>query len=214
MKVAIAGRDEVRAKAAATELGDGAISVTADVADPEQVTRAIAEVEKALGPIDILVNNAGLTRDGLLVRMSDADWDIVLDANLKGAFNTMKAVTRGMMKRRDGRIINITSVVGITGNAGQANYAASKAGIIGLTRAIAQEVASRNITVNAVAPGFIETAMTEAISLEAREKLASRIPMGRLGQPSDVAGLVRFLASDDASYITGQVINVNGGMYM
>lgn len=213
-KVAIAGRDATRAKATAAELGAGTLPVTADVADPEQVTRAIAEIEKGLGPIDVLVNNAGLTRDGLLVRMSDADWDTVLDANLKGAFNTMKAVTRGMMKRRDGRIINITSVVGITGNAGQANYAASKAGLIGLTQSVARELASRNIRVNAVAPGFIDTDMTRELSEDQRQTLLGQIPLGRLGSGDDVAHAVLFLASDQASYITGQVLVVDGGMVM
>ena len=213
-RVAIVGRDKARAEAAAGELGDRAIAVAADVADATQVGIAVAETEKALGPIDILVNNAGLTRDGLLVRMSDADWDLVLDANLKGAFNTMKAVTRGMMKRRDGRVINITSVVGITGNAGQANYAASKAGLIGLTQSVARELASRNIRVNAVAPGFVDTDMTRELSEEQKKKLLEQIPLARLGTADDVAHAVLFLASDQASYITGQVLVVDGGMVM
>ena len=213
-RVAIVGRDKARAEAAAGELGSGAIAVAADVADAAQVGSAVTEAEKSLGPIDILVNNAGLTRDGLLVRMSDADWDLVLDANLKGAFNTMKAVTRGMMKRRDGRVINITSVVGITGNAGQANYAASKAGLIGLTQSVARELASRNIRVNAVAPGFVDTDMTRELSEEQKKKLLEQIPLARLGSPDDVAHAVLFLASDQASYITGQVLVVDGGMVM
>jgi 3-oxoacyl-[acyl-carrier protein] reductase len=213
-KVAIVARDQTRSQAAAAELGDRAFAVAADVGKSEQVTKAVADVEKALGPIDILVNNAGVTRDGLLMRMSDADWDQVLDANLKGAFNTMKVVTRGMMKRRDGRVINITSVVGITGNAGQANYAASKAGLIGLTQSVARELASRNVRVNAVAPGFIDTDMTRELSEEQRKKLLEQIPLARLGSGDDVAHAVLFLASDQASYITGQVLVVDGGMVM
>jgi 3-oxoacyl-[acyl-carrier protein] reductase len=213
-KVAIVARDEARAKAAAGELGERAFAVGADVANAEQVAKAVAETERALGPIDVLVNNAGVTRDGLLVRMSDADWDTVLDANLKGAFNTMKAVTRGMMKRRDGRVINIASVVGITGNAGQANYSASKAGLIGLTQSVARELASRNIRVNAVAPGFIDTDMTRELTDDQRKKLLEQIPLARLGTGEDVAHAVLFLASDQASYITGQVLVVDGGMVM
>ncbi len=211
-KVAIVARDEARAKGVAAELGAGVIAVAADVADPAQVTAAVEQVEKGLGPVDILVNNAGVTRDGLLVRMSDQDWDTVLDANLKGAFNMMKAVTRGMMKRRDGRIINISSVVGITGNPGQANYSASKAGLIGLTQSVARELASRNIRVNAVAPGFIDTDMTRELNDEQRKKLLEQIPLARLGSGDDVANAVVFLASDQASYITGQVLVVDGGM--
>jgi len=203
--------EEIRAKA----LPDvQALPLELDVSSEPSIKAAFQKANEHFGRIDILVNNAGITRDGLLLRMKRQDWDAVINTNLNAAFLCIQQVLAGMVRRRYGRIINMVSVVAQMGNPGQANYAASKAGIIGLTRAIAQEVASRNITVNAVAPGFIETAMTEAISLEAREKLASRIPMGRLGQPSDVAGLVRFLASDDASYITGQVINVNGGMYM
>ena len=213
-KVAIVARDEARARAAAAALGERALAVAADVADAEQVARAVAEVEKTLGPVDILVNNAGVTRDGLLVRMSEADWDGVLDANLKGAFHTMKVVTRGMMKRRFGRVINISSVVGLMGNAGQANYAASKAGLIGLTRSVARELASRNILVNAVAPGFIDTDMTRELTEEQRTQLLAQIPLSRLGTGDDVANAVLFLASDLASYITGQVLVVDGGMVM
>jgi len=178
------------------------------------VAEAVAQVEQGLGPIDILVNNAGLTRDGLLARMSGEDWDTVLDANLKGAFLLTKAVTRGMMKRRWGRVVNITSVVGLMGNAGQANYAASKAGLIGLTKAVARELASRNVLVNAVAPGFIDTDMTRALTDQQRDALRAQIPLGRLGQPADVARAVLFLASDHADYITGQVLVVDGGMVM
>jgi 3-oxoacyl-[acyl-carrier protein] reductase len=214
--VAILGRDEARAREAAARLSASgrAIAVTADMADPAQVERAVETVERDLGPIDILVNNAGLTRDGILVRMSEADWDAVLDANLKGAFTATKLVTRGMMKRRFGRVINITSIVGITGNKGQANYAASKAGLIGFTKAVAKELASRNVLVNAVAPGFIDTDMTKALPDAAREALVAHIPLGRLGDPADVAAAVLFLASDLAGYITGHVLVVDGGMVM
>ena len=213
-KVAVLGRDAARAEQAAVTLGERACAVHADVADPAQVEQAVEQAEARLGPIDILVNNAGLTKDGLLVRMSDADWDTVLDANLKGAFHVTKAVTRGMMKRRWGRIINITSVVGLTGNAGQANYAASKAGLIGLTKAVAKELASRNVLVNAVAPGFIDTDMTRALTEAQRTALLANIPLGRLGQGADIAGAVLFLASDLAGYISGQVLVVDGGMVM
>jgi 3-oxoacyl-[acyl-carrier protein] reductase len=213
-KVAVLGRDAARADAAANALGDRACAVNADVADQAQVDKAVEQAEARLGPIDILVNNAGVTKDGLLVRMSDADWDTVLNANLKGAFHVTKAVTRGMMKRRWGRIINITSVVGLTGNAGQANYAASKAGLIGFTKAVAKELASRNVLVNAIAPGFIDTDMTRALTEAQRTALLANIPLGRLGQGADVAGAVLFLASDLAGYISGQVLVVDGGMVM
>ena len=213
-RVAIVGRDLARAEAVAAELGDRAAGVACDVAHASQVDAAIAAAEAALGPITVLVNNAGLTRDNLLIRLSDTEWDQVLDANLKGAFHTMRSVARGMMKRRQGRIINITSVVGIMGNKGQANYAASKAGLIGLTKAVAQEYASRNVLVNCVAPGFIETDMTAALPPEASAALLSAIPLGRFGQPEEVAGAVLFLASDLARYITGHVLVVDGGMAM
>lgn len=214
--VAVIGRDEARARVAAGALtGRGkALAVGADVADAAQVEAAVATIEAALGPVDILVNNAGLTRDGVLVRMSDDDWQTVLDVNLKGAFNTMRHVTRGMMKRRAGRVVNVTSIVGLTGNRGQANYAASKAGLIGLTKSVAKELASRNVLINAVAPGFIDTDMTRDLPETARGALLAQIPLGRLGSPTDVAGVVLFLASDLASYITGQVIVVDGGMVM
>ena len=178
----------------------------------DQVEAAIAAAEGALGPIDILVNNAGLTRDNILLRLSDADWDAVLDANLKGAFHTTRAVIKGMMKRRAGRIVNITSIVGITGNTGQANYAASKAGLIGFTKSVAKEYASRGVLANCVAPGFIETDMTAALPDEARATLLPDIALGRLGRPEDVAGAVLFLASDLAGYVTGQTLVVDGGM--
>jgi 3-oxoacyl-[acyl-carrier protein] reductase len=211
-KVAVVGRDLERARAVASDLGDRAAGFNCDVADAGQVDAAVAAAEKALGPIDILVNNAGLTRDNILLRLTDADWDTVLDANLKGAFHTTRATIKGMMKRRFGRIINITSIVGLTGNKGQANYAASKAGLIGLTKSVAKEYASRNILVNCIAPGFIETDMTNALPDEARATLLEEIALGRLGRPEDVAGTVLFLASDLAGYITGQVVVVDGGM--
>ncbi len=215
-RVGIVGRDTERARSAAGALGGprAAHGWGADVADPSQVKQVIADAEHELGPIDILVNNAGLTRDGVIVRMSDEAWDAVLDVNLRGAFNTIRAVSRGMMKRRAGRIINVTSIVGLTGNRGQANYAASKAGLVGLTKAVAKELASRNILVNAVAPGFIDTDMTKDLPEEARAALLDQIPLGRLGSPADVADVVTFLASDMAGYITGQVLVVDGGMVM
>jgi len=214
--VAILGRDQARAQeVAATLTGNGrALGVRADVAVTREVEAAVALVENGLGPVDILVNNAGFTRDRVLVRMSESDWDAVLDVNLKGAFNTMRLVTRTMMKRRWGRIINITSVIGLTGNRGQANYAASKAGLIGLTKAVARELASRNVLVNAVAPGFIDTELTRGLPDQARAALTDQIALGRLGTPGDVAGAVLFLASDLADYITGQVVVVDGGLVM
>jgi len=211
-KVAIVGRDAGRAQIVALELGSDAVGVACDVADAAQVEAAIAAAEKALGPIDILVNNAGLTRDNILLRLSEEDWDAVLDANLKGAFLTTRAVIKGMMKRRAGRIINIGSVVGLTGNKGQANYAASKAGLVGLTKSVAKEYASRGILANCIAPGFIETDMTAALPSEARTALLEQIALGRLGRPEDIAAAVLFLASDLAAYITGQVLVVDGGM--
>lgn len=214
--VAVVGRDEARAREAVLRLtGRGkALALAGDVADPARVEQMVETAERELGPIDVLVNNAGLTRDGVLVRMSDADWTAVLDTNLKGAFLTMKLVARGMMKRRSGRIINITSVVGLTGNRGQANYAASKAGLIGLTKAVAKELASRNVLVNAVAPGFIDTDMTRGLPEEARQALLAQIPLGRLGRSAEVADAVLFLASDLAGYITGHVLVVDGGLVM
>jgi 3-oxoacyl-[acyl-carrier protein] reductase len=211
-KVAIVGRDVAKAQAVAAALGERAVGVSCDVADGGQVEAAIAAAEQALGPIDILVNNAGLTRDNLLLRLSESDWDTVLDANLKGAFFTTKAVVKGMMKRRSGRIINVTSIVGLTGNKGQANYAASKAGLIGFTKSVAKEYASRGVLVNAIAPGFIETDMTAALPEDGRTALLEGIALGRLGRPEDVAGAVIFLASDLAAYVTGQVLVVDGGM--
>ena len=213
-RVAVVGRDQARAVEVAAEIGGSALGFGADVSDPASVIALVEAAEGALGQIDILVNNAGLTRDNLLVRIKDDDWDMVLDANLRGAFVAIRATARGMMKRRWGRIINIASIVGITGNKGQANYAASKAGLIGLTKSVAKELGSRNILVNAVAPGFIETDMTAAMTPEARAALTGQIPLDRLGSPQDIAGTVAFLASDHASYITGQVLVVDGGMVM
>lgn len=210
--VAVVGRGLEGAQTVAAALGERTVGLACDVSDAGQVEAALAEAERALGPISILVNNAGLTRDNILLRLDDDDWDQVLDANLKGAFHTTRAVIKGMMKRRAGRIINITSVVGITGNKGQANYAASKAGLIGFTKSVAREYASRGILANCIAPGFIETDMTAALPEEARRGLLSEIALGRLGQPADVAGAVLFLASDLARYVTGQVLVVDGGM--
>ena len=185
-----------------------------DVTSESAVADYLGAVLKETGRIDVLVNNAGITRDGLLVRMKAADWDAVMDVNLKGTFNCMKVAAKAMMKQRYGRIINISSVVGVSGNPGQANYVASKAGIIGLTKAVARELASRNITVNAVAPGYIDTDMTGDLNDKAKAAMIGQIPMGRIGTPEDIAGVVAFLASAAADYITGQVIHVSGGMYM
>ena len=211
-RVAIVGRDAERARSVAGELGDRAAGVGCDVAVAEQVEAAVAAAESALGPVDILINNAGLTRDNVLLRLTDADWDAVLDANLKGAFHTTRVAIKGMMKRRSGRVINITSVVGLTGNKGQANYAASKAGLIGFTKSVAREYASRGVLANCIAPGYIETDMTSGLPEAAKATLLQGIALGRLGRPEDVAGTALFLASDLASYITGQVLVVDGGL--
>ena len=213
-RVAVVGRDAAKAAEAAAAIGGGAEGFACDVADPASVVALVEAVEKSFGQIDILVNNAGLTRDNILFRLKDDDWDAVLDANLRGAFVAIRTVARGMMKRRWGRIINIASVVGLTGNKGQSNYAASKAGLIGLTKSVAKELGSRNILVNAVAPGYIETDMTAAMTTEARTALSGMIPLERLGTPGDIAATVAFLASEHASYITGQVLVVDGGMVM
>lgn len=200
--------EEIRA------MGSEAMTYKCDVSDADAVQKMITDVMEQYGRIDILVNNAGITKDGLMLKMTEADFMAVLDINLKGAFNCMKAVTKPMMKQRYGRIINITSIVGIIGNAGQVNYAASKAGLIGMTKSAARELASRNITVNAVAPGFIETDMTDVLPDSVKEQLLAQIPMKKLGQTGDIANSVCFLADEKASYITGQVLQVNGGMAM
>jgi 3-oxoacyl-[acyl-carrier protein] reductase len=195
-------------------LGRKAWSFAANVSDAASVDAAVEQILAATTKVDILVNNAGITKDGLLMRMSEADWDAVLDINLKGTFLFTKAFSRSFLKQRSGRIVNIASVIGIMGNAGQCNYGASKAGVIGFTKSVARELASRGVTVNAIAPGFIETAMTAKIPPEAREALLKQIPLGTLGQPEDVADAVLFLASPAARYITGQVLPVDGGMAM
>ncbi len=196
------------------EYGVKAYCVKADVSNSEQAQQLISTALENLGSIDILVNNAGITKDNLVMRMSEQDFDSVIDTNLKGAFYCTKAVTRLMMKQRKGRIINVSSVVALSGNAGQVNYTASKAGVIGMTKSLARELASRNITVNAVAPGFIETDMTDVLSQEVKTQLSTQIPLARFGTPQDIADAIMFLASEKAGYITGQVLSVNGGMYM
>ncbi|ABQ30734.1 MULTISPECIES: 3-oxoacyl-[acyl-carrier-protein] reductase [Acidiphilium] len=212
--VALSGTREANLTALAAELGERAHVCPADLSDPKAADALIAAAESALGHIDILVNNAGLTRDGLLLRMSDEAWASVMDVDLAAPFRLSRAVMKGMMRRRSGRIINIGSIVGSTGNPGQVNYAAAKAGLIGMTKAMAQEVASRNITVNLVAPGFVETAMTDALNEAQRASLADKIPLGRLGKPEDIAASVAYLASDAAAWVTGAVLHVNGGMAM
>ena len=213
-RVGLSGTRAGALDALAGELGDGAFAVPADLSSANGAKTLVKDAEAALGGIDILVNNAGLTRDQLAVRMSDEDWQMVLDVNLTAAFRLSQGCLRGMMKKRWGRIVSVTSIVGISGNPGQANYAASKAALIGMSKSLAQEVASRNITVNCVAPGFIDTPMTEGLSDEQKHNLTARIPAGRLGEPADVAGACVFLASDEASYVTGQTLHVNGGMAM
>jgi len=213
-RVALSGTREDALEALAAELGDGAFPVPADLAAADGAERLAEAAQAVLDGVDILVNNAGLTRDQLAVRMSDEDWQQVLDVNLTAGFRLARACLRPMMKARWGRIIGIASVVGATGNPGQANYVAAKAGMIGMSKALAQEVATRGITVNCVAPGFIATPMTEGLSEAQKEALLARIPVGRLGEPADVAGACVFLASDEAAYVTGQTLHVNGGMAM
>jgi 3-oxoacyl-[acyl-carrier protein] reductase len=200
--------------ALAAELRERAHALPADLSDPASADSLVKAADEKLGGVDILVNNAGLTRDGLAVRMKDEDWQKVLDVNLSAAFRLSRASLRGMMKRRWGRIVSVSSIVGATGNAGQANYAASKAGLVGMSKALAQEVASRGITVNCVAPGFVVTAMTESLAEAQRQKLAENIPAARLGTPADVAAAVVYLASEEAAYVTGQTLHVNGGLAM
>jgi 3-oxoacyl-[acyl-carrier protein] reductase len=202
------------AVAAVEKIGRKALNVKVNVADANDTKVMAEQVIKAWGKIDILVNNAGITRDGLLLRMKEEDWNLVLQVNLNGTFNCTKAVLQAMTKQRYGRIVNIASIVGVMGNVGQANYAASKAAVIGFTKTVAREYASRNVTVNAVAPGFIDTAMTQGLPAEVKETLQKQIPLGRLGTPADIAAAVRFLVSDDAAYVTGHVLHVNGGMLM
>ncbi|ABO50589.1 3-oxoacyl-[acyl-carrier-protein] reductase [Desulforamulus reducens MI-1] len=211
-----AGRTEAAEETAAAirEMGRRVLVYKADVSDAQQVQEMVAATLAEFGKVNILVNNAGITRDNLILRMKEEDWDSVLSVNLKSAFNTIKAVARPMVKARSGRIINVSSVVGQYGNAGQANYSAAKAGLIGLTKSMAKELGPRNITVNAVAPGFIMTDMTEHLTSEAREKMVSSIALNRLGSPEDVASMVAFLASDFCGYITGQVIGIDGGIAM
>ena len=213
-RAALIARDVERVTPVASELGGGARAYGCHVEDADEVQKTIAAVQADLGAVHGLVNNAGITRDGLLARMSSEAWDEVLRVNLTGTFNWTRAVAKVMMRQKFGRIVNITSVVGQMGNAGQANYAASKAGIIGLTKAAARELASRNITVNAVAPGFIATAMTQDLDEKAQENLVRQIPLQRLGTPDDVAGVVAFLLGEEAAYMTGQVVNCDGGMWM
>ena len=201
--------DELKA-----ELGERVHVLVCNLSDPADVEKLVPAAEAAMGSLDILVNNAGITRDGLAMRMKDDDWNAVIDVNLTAGFRLARAAMRPMMKKRWGRIVNITSVVGVTGNPGQANYVASKAGIIGLTKSLAQELASRNVTVNAVAPGFIATPMTDVLNDKQKEAILSRVPAGKLGSPDDIAAAVLYLASEEAGYVTGQTLHVNGGMAM
>jgi len=212
--VLLAGTRLDALEALARELGERTHVAAIDLADPAAGDTLVKRAEEAMGKLDILVNNAGLTRDGLAVRMKDEDWQKVLDVDLTAGFRLARAALRGMMRRRAGRIIGIASVVGVTGNPGQANYAAAKAGMIGMSKALAAEVASRGITVNCIAPGFIASPMTDALTEQQKERIAAAVPAGRVGSPSEVAAAVAFLASDEAAYITGQTLHVNGGMAM
>jgi 3-oxoacyl-[acyl-carrier protein] reductase len=212
--VAISGTRREALEALAAELGQRVQIVPANLSDKDSVEALIPAAEAALGQVDILVNNAGVTRDNLFMRMKDEEWETVLRVNLEAAFRLSRAVIKGMMKRRWGRIVSVTSVIGTTGNAGQANYAASKAGLIGMSKSLAQEVASRNITVNCIAPGFIATPMTDVLNEKQREGILTKVPMARLGTPEDIAAAAVYLASDEAAYLTGQTLHINGGMTM
>jgi 3-oxoacyl-[acyl-carrier protein] reductase len=212
--VAISGTRREALDALAAELGDRVHVIPANLSDKDSVEALVPAAEAAMGSLDILVNNAGVTRDGLFMRMKDEDWDLVIRVNLEGAFRLCRAAVKGMMKRRTGRIISITSIVGVTGNPGQGNYAASKAGLIGMSKSLAAEVASRGITVNCIAPGFIETPMTDVLNEKQRETILGNVPAGRLGSPEEIAAAVVYLASAEASYVTGQTLHVNGGMAM
>ena len=215
--IAVADLDPSRSAetvAAVEKIGRKALNLKVNVADSGETKSMVEQVLKAWGKVDILVNNAGITRDGLLLRMKEEDWSLVLQINLNGTFNCTKAVLQPMTKQRYGRIVNIASIVGVIGNAGQANYSASKAAVIGFTKTVGREYASRNVTVNAVAPGFIDTAMTHGLSTDVKDTLLKQIPLGRLGTPADIAAAVRFLVSEEAAYITGHVLHVNGGMLM
>jgi 3-oxoacyl-[acyl-carrier protein] reductase len=212
--VGLHGTREEKLKELAAELGDRTFIFPANLSDREAVKALGQKAEEEMGGVDILVNNAGITRDGLFVRMSDEDWDAVLNVNLTSVFNLTRELTHPMMRRRNGRIINITSIVGVTGNPGQANYCASKAGLIGFSKSLAQEIASRNVTVNCIAPGFIESAMTDKLNEKQKEAIMSNIPMKRMGVGGDIAAAVVYLASDAAAYVTGQTLHINGGMAM
>jgi 3-oxoacyl-[acyl-carrier protein] reductase len=214
-KVVLSGTKIAALESLQAELGEGSFVVAANLSDPNGPAQLLKDAEAKLGVgVDILVNNAGLTRDGLALRMKDEDWQAVIDVNLTAAFRLIRSAMRGMMSRRFGRIINITSVVGVTGNGGQANYAASKAGLIGMSKSLAQEMAPRGITVNCIAPGFIQTAMTDVLTDEQKQKIMGVIPLGAMGAPSDIAAAVVYLASMEAGYVTGQTLHVNGGMAM
>jgi 3-oxoacyl-[acyl-carrier protein] reductase len=213
-RVAVSGTRQDVLDSLCAELGNGAVAITANLSDPEAPAKLVEEAESALGQVDILVANAGITRDGLLMRMKDEDWDQVIGVNLTSSFKLCRALTKHMMKRRFGRIITMASVVGVMGNPGQANYVAAKAGLIGFTKALAQEVASRGITANAIAPGFIATAMTDKLNEEQQQRITQNIPAGRMGAPDDIASGAVYLASREAAYVTGQTLHINGGLLM
>jgi 3-oxoacyl-[acyl-carrier protein] reductase len=213
-KVALSGTRREALDALAVELGERAFVVPCDLSDKDAVEKLVPAAEAAAGPLDILINNAGVTRDGLFLRMKDEDWETVMTVNLFSAFRLSRAVLKGMMKRRHGRIVNITSIVGVTGNGGQANYAASKAGLIGMSKSLAAEVATRNVTVNCIAPGFIASPMTDALTDKQKEAILATIPAARLGQGADIGAACVYLSSEEAAYVTGQTLHVNGGMAM